>query len=139
VAAADYPHLLEIPTRWGDNDIYGHVNNVQHYAFFDTIINAYLIEQGGLDIHGGAAIGLCVESHCRYTAPIAFPDLIVAGMRVAQLGTSSVKYEIGLFTDRAADSVAEGWFVHVFVDRESRKPVPIPDGVRAALTALQGG
>lgn len=139
MAAADYPHLLEIPTRWGDNDIYGHVNNVQHYAFFDTIINAYLIEQGGLDIHGGAAIGLCVESHCRYTAPIAFPDLIVAGMRVAQLGTSSVKYEIGLFTDRAADSVAEGWFVHVFVDRESRKPVPIPDGVRAALTALQGG
>lgn len=136
MAAADYPHHLAIPTRWGDNDIYGHVNNVQHYAFFDTVINAYLIDRGGLDIHGGDVIGPCVESHCSYTAPIAFPDLIDAGMRVAHLGTSSVKYEIGLFAERDTASVAEGWFVHVFVDRTTRKPVPIPDAVRTALLAL---
>ena len=137
-ALGDYPHRLAIPTRWGDNDVYGHVNNVQHYAFFDTVINQYLIEQGGLDIHGGDVIGLCVESHCSYMAPIAFPDMIDAGLRVEHLGTSSVRYAIGLFRQGEPEAVAEGWFVHVFVDRKSRKPAPIPDGVRTALSALAG-
>lgn len=137
-ALGDYPHRLAIPTRWGDNDVYGHVNNVQHYAFFDTVINQYLIEQGGLDIHGGDVIGLCVESHCSYMAPIAFPDMIDAGLRVEHLGTSSVRYAIGLFRQGEPEAVAEGWFVHVFVDRKSRKPAPIPDGVRSALRALAG-
>ncbi|MEI2700911.1 MAG: thioesterase family protein [Baekduia sp.] len=137
-ALGDYPHRLAIPTRWADNDVYGHVNNVQHYAFFDTVINQYLIEQGGLDIHGGDVIGLCVESHCAYMAPIAFPDMIDAGLRVEHLGTSSVRYAIGLFRQGEPDAVAEGWFVHVFVDRKSRKPAPIPDGVRTALSALAG-
>jgi acyl-CoA thioester hydrolase len=137
-ALGDYPHRLAIPTRWADNDVYGHVNNVQHYAFFDTVINRYLIEQGGLDIHHGDVIGLCVESHCSYAAPIAFPDVIEAGLRVEHLGTSSVRYGIGLYREGEPDAVAEGWFVHVFVDRGTRKAAPIPDGVRAALTALAG-
>ncbi len=137
-ALGDYPHRLAIPTRWADNDVYGHVNNVQHYAFFDTVINQYLIEQGGLDIHGGDVIGLCVESHCSYMAPIAFPDMIDAGLRVEHLGTSSVRYAIGLFRQGEPDAVAEGWFVHVFVDRESRRSAPVPDGARRALSALTG-
>jgi acyl-CoA thioester hydrolase len=133
---ADYPHQLAIPTRWADNDIYGHVNNVEFYAFFDTVINAYLISSGGLDIHGGDVIGLCAESHCAYTGPIAFPDVVQAGLRVDHLGRTSVKYVIGLF--REGEQVAEGWFVHVFVDRETRRPEPMPAGVRTALEALTG-
>jgi acyl-CoA thioester hydrolase len=136
---SEYPHRLAIPTRWGDNDIYGHVNNVQHYAFFDTVINAYLIDRGGLDIHQGPEIGLCVESHCSYSAPISFPDVIDAGLRVQKLGRSSVTYEIGLFCGDREESVAEGWFVHVFVDRTERRPVPIPEGVRGALAKIIGG
>jgi acyl-CoA thioester hydrolase len=132
----DYPHHRPIPTRWADNDIYGHVNNVEYYAFFDTIINAYLIGEGGLDIHAGPVIGLCAESHCTFAAAMAFPEVVDAGMRVGKLGTSSVRYEIGLFRDGVEEPAATGWFVHVFVDRETRKPTPIPDGIRAALERL---
>ena len=130
-----YPHVLEIPTRWMDNDVYGHVNNVVYYSYFDTVINEYLITQGGLDIHAGPVIGLCVESHCAYTAALAFPETVRAGLRVAKLGSSSVRYEIGLF-GAGEEPAAEGWFVHVFVDRETRRPAPIPDGIRAALERL---
>jgi acyl-CoA thioester hydrolase len=130
----DYPHRMTIPTRWNDNDVYGHVNNVEYYAFFDTIINEYLISAGGLDIVNGPAIGLCAESHCAFTAAVGFPEPVEAGLRVGHLGTSSVKYEIGLFG--AAGPAATGWFVHVFVDRESRRPVAIPEAIRAALSKL---
>jgi acyl-CoA thioester hydrolase len=131
---------MTIPTRWNDNDVYGHVNNVEYYAFFDTIINAYLIEAGGLDIQHGPAIGLCAESHCAFTAALAFPQPVQAGLRVAHLGKSSVKYEIALFGgEEGATAAATGWFVHVFVDRTSRRPVPIPDAIRAALEHLVVG
>jgi acyl-CoA thioester hydrolase len=133
---AAYPHRTAIPTRWDDNDVYGHVNNVQYYAFFDTVINAYLIQQGGLDIHRGTAIGLCAESHCAFKAEFAFPETVEAGLRVGHLGTSSVRYEIGLFGEGAEEPAATGWFVHVFVDRETRRPVEIPAPVRAALALL---
>ena len=132
---SDYPHRLAIPTRWHDNDVYGHVNNVDYYAFFDTVINAWLIREGGLDIHGGPVIGLCVESHCAFNAPLAFPETVTAGLRVGHLGRTSVRYEIGIFAE-AGTLAATGWFVHVFVDRAARRPVSIPPGVRAALERL---
>jgi acyl-CoA thioester hydrolase len=132
---SEYPHRLAIPTRWHDNDVYGHVNNVDYYAFFDTVINAWLIREGGLDIHGGAVIGLCVESHCEFHAPLAFPETVTAGLRVAHLGRSSVRYEIGLFGEDGA-LAATGWFVHVFVERESRRPADIPASVRESLQRL---
>jgi acyl-CoA thioester hydrolase len=131
-----YPRLRRIATRWHDNDIYGHVNNVQFYAFFDTVINAWLIEEGGLDIHAGKAIGLCVESHCRFDAPLAFPEPVEAGLRVAHVGRSSVRYELGLFRVGVAAPAAAGWFVHVFVDRATREPAPIPAAIRDALAPL---
>jgi acyl-CoA thioester hydrolase len=131
-----YPHVLAVPTRWMDNDVYGHVNNVQYYSYFDTVINEYLIRAGGLDIHGGPVIGLCAESHCTFHAAIAFPDVVHAGLRVGALGRSSVRYEIGLFGGAADEPAATGWFVHVFVDRESRRPAAIPDDMRAALEAI---
>ena len=129
-----YPHVREITTRWKDNVDYGHVNNVEYYSYFDTVINAYLIEAGGLDIHAGDVIGLCAESHCRFDAAVSFPETIDAGLRVGKLGRSSVRYEIGLF--RGDEQVAEGWFVHVFVDRDSRRPAEIPAGIRSALERL---
>ena len=132
---SDYPHRLAIPTRWHDNDVYGHVNNVDYYAFFDTVINAWLIREGGLDIHAGPVIGLCVESHCEFKAPLAFPETVTAGLRVGHLGSSSVRYEIGLFAEDGT-LAATGWFVHVFVERSSRQPAVIPAGVRAALERL---
>jgi acyl-CoA thioester hydrolase len=131
-----YPHRRRLDTRWADNDVYGHLNNVQHYAFFDTVINAYLIEQGGLDIHAGAVIGLCAESHCAYHAPLAFPDTVIGALRVAKLGRSSVRYELALFRGEADEPAAEGWFVHVFVDRETRRPATIEGRLREALEAL---
>lgn len=131
-----YPHTREIPLRWKDNDVYGHVNNVEYYSYFDTVINEYLITAGGLDIHGGDSIGLCAESHCAFRAAIAFPETVLAGLRVGKLGTSSVRYEIGLFNARDGELLAEGWFVHVFVDRGERRPTPIPATVRTALEAL---
>jgi acyl-CoA thioester hydrolase len=136
----EYGHQLAIPTRWYDNDVYGHVNNVEYYAFFDTVINEYLVRAGGLDIHAGAAIGLCAESHCTYAAALSFPETVQAGLRVSRLGTSSVRYEIGLYRDHDLETAAAaGWFVHVFVDRESRRPVPIPDNLRTALSRLEDG
>ena len=134
---ADYPHTLAIPTRWMDNDIYGHVNNVVYYSYFDTVINAYLIEPGGLDIHGGAVVGVCAESSCRYRAAFAFPEPVEAGLRVGHLGRTSVRYEIGLFKAGQEQAAAQGHFVHVFVDRESRAPVPIPERIRAALERIR--
>ena len=131
----DYPHVLEIPTRWKDNDVYGHVNNVEYYSFFDTVINAWLVEEGGLDIHGGPVIGLCAESHCAFHAPLAFPQTVRAALRVGHLGRSSVRYEIALFGPDAA-LAATGWFVHVFVDRADRRSVEIPAPIRAALERL---
>jgi acyl-CoA thioester hydrolase len=130
-----YPHELAIPTRWHDNDVYGHVNNVDYYAFFDTVINAWLIREGGLDIHSGPVIGLCAESHCEFHAPLAFPETVTAGLRVGHLGRSSVRYEIGLFAE-SGELAATGWFVHVFVERETRQPAAIPAGVRVALERL---
>ncbi len=130
----EFPHVATIPTRWKDNDVYGHVNNVEYYSFFDTVINAWLIREGGLDIHRGAVIGLCAESHCQFKAAVEFPQEIQAGLRVGHLGRTSVKYEIGLFRDGAP--VAEGWFVHVFVDRETRRPSAMPPQLRASLERL---
>jgi acyl-CoA thioester hydrolase len=132
----EYPHRLAIPTRWHDNDVYGHVNNVEYYAYFDTVINAYLIREGGLDIHAGSVIGLCAESHCEFRAPLAFPETVTAGLRVGQLGRSSVRYEIALFGEGGGEPAATGWFVHVFVERDTRRPAEIPERMRAALEAL---
>jgi len=129
--------MQTIPTRWMDNDIYGHVNNVVYYSYFDTVINTWLIREGGLDIHAGAQIGLCAESHCRFLGPLVFPETIQAGLRVARLGRSSVRYEIGLFAEGHDTPAAEGSFVHVFVDRATRTPTPINATLRAALARLQ--
>jgi acyl-CoA thioester hydrolase len=133
---ADYPHRRAIPTRWKDNDVYGHVNNVEYYSYFDTVINAWLVEEGGLDIHAGAVIGLCAESHCTFHAPLAFPETVRAALRVARLGRSSVRYEIGLFGETSDAPAATGWFVHVFVDRAERRAVEIPPRLRQALERL---
>ena len=131
-----YRHFLPIATRWMDNDVYGHVNNALYYAYFDTVINEYLIARGGLDIAAGGVIGLCVESHCAYLRPVGFPDVIDAGMRVAHLGNSSVRYEIAIFKRGEDTAAAHGWFVHVFVDRATRRPAPLPGPIRAALEIL---
>jgi acyl-CoA thioester hydrolase len=136
MALSDYPHTTEITIRWKDNDVYGHVNNVEYYSYFDTAINEYLIAQGGLDIHAGEVIGLCVESGCRFDASLSFPGRVTAGLRVAKLGRSSVRYEIGLFDAAGGELAAEGYFVHVFVDRRTRRPSPTPPAVRDALVAL---
>ena len=120
-----------------DNDVYGHVNNVVYYSFFDTVINSYLIERGGLDIHAGEVIGLAVETGCRFFRPVAYPRRIEAGLRVAHLGRTSVRYEIGLFIEGEEGCAAQGHFVHVFVDRATRRPTPPPAELRAALEALQ--
>ncbi|MDP1611671.1 MAG: thioesterase family protein [Sulfuritalea sp.] len=133
---ADFPHFLTIPTRWMDNDVYGHINNVVYYSYFDTVINEYLIRVGGLDIHQGSAIGYCVDSQCRFMAPLAFPEILDAGLRVAHLGKSSVRYEIALFRQGDDAPAAVGYFVHVFVGREGNRPTPIPPSIRACLEAL---
>jgi len=133
---ADFGFHLTIPTRWMDNDVYGHVNNVVYYAYFDTVINRYLIDEGGLDIARSESIGLCVESHCAYLAAVAFPDALEAGLRVAHLGRTSVRYEIGIFAEGSDQPSAHGWFVHVFVDRATRRPSPLPASIRAALERL---
>ena len=134
---SDYKHIQRIGTRWKDNDIYGHVNNVEYYSYFDTVINAYLIHSGALDIHHGPVIGLCAESHCKFLDSLVFPQAVDAGLRVAHLGNSSVRYEIGLFAEGKDSCAAQGWFVHVFVDRASRKSTPLPDALRQALAALK--
>jgi acyl-CoA thioester hydrolase len=134
---ADYPHHLPIATRWMDNDVYGHVNNVVYYSYFDTVINRWLVGEGGLDIHHGGVIGLCVDSRCAYLRPVAFPDALDAGLRVAHLGRSSVRYEIAIFKAGEDDAVAQGEFVHVFVERASRRPIDIPTQLREALARLR--
>ncbi len=133
---SDYAHFQPITTRWHDNDIYGHVNNVTYYSFFDSAVNTYLIEVGGLDIHSGAVVGFVVSSSCDYFASIAFPERIDIGLRVGKLGNSSVQYELAVFKAGEAEACAAGRFVHVFVDRESNRPVSIPDGLRQALSDL---
>ncbi len=125
-----------IPTRWMDNDVYGHVNNVTYYSFFDTAVNAHLIEQGVLDPATSPVIGLVVETGCRYFAPLSFPETVEAGIRVTKVGTSSVRYEIGLFKTGEAMPSALGHFTHVYVDRETRRPVAIPAAARAVLEGL---
>lgn len=133
---ADYRHFLPITTRWMDNDVYGHVNNVVYYSYFDTVVNRYLIESGALDIAASPVIGLVVETGCRYAKPIAFPEAVTAGLRVARLGSSSVRYEIGLFREGDDGAAAEGHFIHVYVDRATRRPTPLPEGLRSALLPL---
>jgi len=128
-----YAASRPITTRWMDNDVYGHVNNVVYYSFFDTAVNGLLMDAGVLDIHHGEVIGLVVETQCNFFAPIAFPQAVVAGVRVAQLGRSSVRYEIGLFTGAAPHSAAAGHFIHVYVDRATRRPVPLPEPLKAVL------
>ena len=120
-----------------DNDIYGHVNNVTYYSYFDTAVNRYLIEAGVLDIHAGEVIGLVIETHCNYFSPLAFPRNVEAGIRVAHIGKSSVRYEIGLFEQGEAQSAASGHFVHVYVDRVTRRPTELPEAFVQALKALQ--
>lgn len=136
-ASTVYPYRLTIGTRWKDNDVYGHVNNVEYYSYFDTVINSFLIRKGGLDIHGGAIIGLCVESHCEFKKAIAFPDTLEAGLRVVHIGRSSVRYEIGVFVEGQSEPAALGHFVHVFVDRATRRPSELPASLRAALETLR--
>ncbi|MOA25492.1 Thioesterase superfamily protein [compost metagenome] len=131
-----YRHFLRIPTRWMDNDVYGHVNNVNYYSYFDTVVNEYLMREGVLDYERGETIGLVVETHCNYFRSIAFPDVIDAGLRVARLGSSSVRYEIGLFREGEDEAAAQGHFVHVYVDRETRRPKPLSDAMRGVLDPL---
>src|SRR5262245_9733886 len=131
-----YRHFRGITTRWMDNDVYGHVNNVQHYSFFDTVVNGYLIQAGALDPHASTVIGLVVETRCNYFESMAFPDDIQAGLRVGRIGGSSVRYEVGLFRGDAAQAAAQGHFVHVYVDRATRRPVPLPDVLKRALAPL---
>ena len=132
----DYYHFLAIPTRWIDNDVYGHINNVVYYAYFDTVVNEHLIRAGGLDIRHGPAIGLVVETFCRFHRPLSFPAIVDAGLRVARLGTTSVRYEVGLFAAGDEEVTATGHFVHVWVDRVSRRPTPVPGAIRLALAPL---
>lgn len=136
---AEYPHFLPIPTRWMDNDLYGHVNNVVYYSYFDTVVNRYLIDPGGLDIHKGTVVGIVAETQCRFFKSFTYPEMVDAGLRVGRLGNSSVRYEIGLFGEGESTARAEGHFVHVFVDRASNKPVPMPPGIRAALQRIMVG
>jgi len=132
----DYLWFQAIPTRWMDNDVYGHVNNVVYYSYFDTVVNGYLIKAGALDIQKSPVIGLVVETSCRYRAPITFPETVIAGLRVERMGTSSVRYEIGLFRGEEDEAAAEGHFIHVYVERATNRPCPLPDNLRAALSTL---
>ena len=132
-----YPHFLRIQTRWSDNDIYGHVNNVTYYSYFDTVVNCFLIDQGGLDIETDSVIGMAGETMCKSSKPLAYPEVLEAGLRVGKLGNSSVRYEIGIFQEGAAEAAAMGHFVHVFVDRATGKPAPIPDAIRSALEQIK--
>ena len=132
-----YPAFLAIPTRWMDNDTYGHVNNVTYYAYFDTVVNEHLVRAGNLDIRNGGAIGIVVETACRFHKPLSFPETVDAGMRVVRVGHSSVTYEIGLFRAGDDEAAATGRFVHVWVDRQHRRPIAVPATVRAALAPLE--
>jgi len=131
----DYPHFLPIQTRWNDMDKYGHVNNMVYYGYFDTVVTDYLVRNAALDTSDSPAIALVVQSHCNYHAPLSFPDVIECGLRIGKLGNSSIRYEIGVFGD-ADTAAADGYFIHVFVDRESRRPTSIPDAIRTAMEPL---
>lgn len=133
---AAYPAFFSVPTRWADNDIYGHVNNVQYYAYFDTAVNGYLVEAGALDIHEGEVIGLVVSTSCDYFAPVAFPDHLEVGLLVTRLGTSSVSYSVAIFRGDDQTASASGQFTHVYVDRRTHRPVPLPEAYRRALAPL---
>ena len=133
---SSYRVFRPIGTRWMDNDVYGHVNNVVYYSWFDTAVNSYLIEQGALDIHQGAVIGLVIETQCNYFESLAFPQTVWAGLRVAHLGRSSVRYEVGLFSESGEWTAAAGHFVHVYVDRVTRRPVSLPEPLKAVLQTL---
>ncbi len=137
-----YKVFRPIGTRWSDNDVYGHVNNVVYYSWFDTAVNGYLIETGAIDIHAGQVIGLVIETQCNYFSPLSFPDPVLAGIRVAHVGTSSVRYEVGLFSGKSGDpaaesSAAKGHFIHVYVDRHTRRPVPLPPELLSVLETLR--
>jgi acyl-CoA thioester hydrolase len=132
----NYRHFLAIPTRWIDNDLYGHVNNVRYYEYYDTIVNRYYIDAGGLDIHDGPIIGYVVETMCRYHKSLAYPDTIDAALRVGRLGNSSVRHELALFKSGDAEPAATGHFIHVWVDRQTQRPAAIPPRIRAALERL---
>ena len=136
-ARTAYRHFRTMSTRWMDNDVYGHINNVVYYSYFDTVVNHYLLEQGVLDVERGAVIGLVVETRCTYFNPISFPDTVHAGLRVARVGSSSVRYEVGIFRNDDALASAQGHFVHVYVDRTTRRPVNLPDRLRTALDLLR--
>lgn len=131
-----YQAFKTITTRWSDNDVYGHVNNVVYYSWFDTAVNSHLIEQGALDIEHGETIGLVIETQCNYFAPLAFPQTVEAGIRVARIGSSSVRYEVGLFAQGEALTAAAGRFIHVYVDRQTRRPCALPARLREVLQAL---
>ena len=133
---ASYRHWAKIQTRWGDNDVYGHVNNTIHYQWFDTVVNAWLIEHGLLDIEHGNPIGLVVETGCRYALSLAYPQAVDIGLALERLGGSSVTYRLGVFAEGSEEAAAQGHFTHVYVDRESRRPVPLPDQWREKLAKL---
>ena len=132
----DYGYFLAIPTRWMDNDTYGHVNNVTYYSYFDTVVNEHLIRAGGLDIHDAPFIGLVVETSCRFHRPLTFPDTIDAGLRVTRIGNASVAYEVALFRSADDAPAATGRFVHVWVERATLRPSPVPERIRSALESL---
>jgi acyl-CoA thioester hydrolase len=133
---ADFPHFLEITTRWMDNDVYGHVNNVVYYSFFDTVVNRYLIDNKALDFRDGKVIGLVVETSCNYFKPVAYPDRITAALAVEHLGNSSVRYRLAVFRNDDGEAAAQGRFVHVYVDRATNRPVPLPDALRKTLERI---
>lgn len=132
---SQFPLQQLVQTRWLDNDIYGHVNNVVYYSYFDSVVNRYLIEEGGLDIHNGEVVGFVVESQCKYLKPLAYPETVRAGLRVGKLGNSSVRYELGLFNAKG-ELCAQGYFIHVFVTKADNKPTPIPECLRGKLALL---
>ena len=132
-----YPRVTRMPTRWSDNDSYGHVNNVVYYSFFDSAVNRHLIEKGVLDITGSPVIGLVIETRCTYFSSVGFPDDLDVGLKVVKLGNSSVQYEVGLFKSTEEKASAVGYFTHVYVDRQTNRSVALPGPVRAVLSELQ--
>ena len=132
----NYKYFHPIQTRWNDNDIYGHVNNVVYYAYFDTAVNMFMVNNAGFDPHEATIVGICPETHCNYHKPVAYPDKLEAGLRIGLLGNSSVRYEIAIFIAGDREAAATGYFVHVFVDRTTRKPRAIPATIRTAMKAI---
>ncbi|MCW5299508.1 acyl-CoA thioesterase [Herbaspirillum lusitanum] len=133
---ADYPHFHALQTHWMDNDVYGHVNNVVYYSWFDTAVNHFLMASRALDIPGGDVIGLVIETHCNYFAPVSFPDTVQIGVRVASVGNSSVRYEVGIFREGGDTAAAQGHFIHVYVDAATRRPVTVPERMRSVLQTI---